>query len=399
MVQTALARKISLPLLTFYGLGTILGAGIYVLIGEVTLRAGLLSPLSFILSAIIAAMTAYSFARLSSMYPKSAGPAAYAQAAFESKWISVLIGLSVVLIGTVSAATMVKGFAGYFIELVSMQETIVMFCVILVISAISSWGIGQSLMVAAVITIIEVAGLLFVIGVLINPGELATISLPTSVDFVSAIPVLFFAAFISFYAYIGFEDIVNIAEETINPTRVVPLAILFSLILSTALYVLLSIACTIFIPMSVFENSQAPLASIVEHEGFDPTIMILVSVIAIINGALVQQIMAARVLYGMARQGLFLSIFGVVNSKTKTPIFATIIIGVFILFLAMTLDLVTLAEITSAITLIIFMVVQASLLTIAYRSESANKADKVVPIVGILLNGLLLYFGFAHSAQ
>ena len=399
MVQTALARKISLPLLTFYGLGTILGAGIYVLIGEVTLRAGLLSPLSFILSAIIAAMTAYSFARLSSMYPKSAGPAAYAQAAFESKWISVLIGLSVVLIGTVSAATMVRGFAGYFIELVSIQETIVMFCVILVISAISSWGIGQSLMVAAVITIIEVAGLLFVIGVLINPGELATISLPTSVDFVSAIPVLFFAAFISFYAYIGFEDIVNIAEETINPTRVVPLAILFSLILSTALYVLLSIACTIFFPMSVFENSQAPLASIVEHEGFDPTIMILVSVIAIINGALVQQIMAARVLYGMARQGLFLSIFGVVNSKTKTPIFATIIIGVFILFLAMTLDLVTLAEITSAITLIIFMVVQACLLTIAYRSESANKADKVVPIVGILLNGLLLYFGFAHSAQ
>ena len=167
MSHPELARKVSLPLLTFYGLGTILGAGIYVLIGEVTLRAGNYSPFAFITSAFIAAITAYSFARLASMYPKSAGEAAYAWAAFKSKWVSALVGLSVVLIGTVSAATMVRGFAGYFIAVVPLPEISVVLGVILLITALSIWGIGQSLMVAALITVIEILGLLFVIGVVI----------------------------------------------------------------------------------------------------------------------------------------------------------------------------------------------------------------------------------------
>lgn len=397
MADAALDRKISLPLLTFYGVGTILGAGIYVLIGEVTLRAGLLSPIAFIISAIIAAITAYSFAQLAAMYPKSAGPAAYALAAFKSKWISVVVGLAVVLIGTVSAATMVRGFAGYFTELVSVNEFIIIAGVIALVSAVSIWGIGQSLRVAAIITIVEIVGLLFVMLVVVDLNEIPAVQLPSAENVFSNIPILFFAAFISFYAYIGFEDIVNIAEETINPTRVVPMAILLSLILSTALYVLLSITCTVFIPISVFEGSEAPLAAIVEYQGYDPTIMILISAIAIINGALVQQIMASRVLYGMARQKVFLPIFGTVNSKTKTPIFATLVIGVFIFLLATIFDLITLAETTSAITLIIFMVVQASLFWISLGRKDAPIINLIVPAIGIVLNGLLIYFGFASS--
>ena len=92
----------------------------------------------------------------------------------------------------------------------------------------------------------------------------------------------FVIRFNSFYAYIGFEDIVNMAEETKNPTKIVPLAILLSLIFSTLLYVILSISCTAFIPQSIFENSRAPLVSIIEHKGYNTTLMSLVSIVAII---------------------------------------------------------------------------------------------------------------------
>ena len=255
-MSTKLARKVTLPLLTFYGLGTILGAGIYVLIGEVTLRAGIYSPLAFILSASIAAITAYSFARLSSMHPKSAGEAAYVQAAFNSKFISALVGLAVVVIGTVSASTMVKGFAGYFYSLIDIPEIVVIVGVIALITAFSVWGIGQSLVIAAVITIVEVCGLLFVIFAVVDINALPAFEIPAISSVASNTSIIFFAAFICFYAYIGFEDIVNIAEETINPTKIVPLAILLSLVLSTLLYVALSIACTVFIPASIFETAM-----------------------------------------------------------------------------------------------------------------------------------------------
>ena len=394
MSDTSLARRISLPLLTFYGLGTILGAGIYVLIGEVALRAGQYTPLSFIVAACIAAVTAYSFARLSSLFPKSAGPAAYAYAAFKLRSVSALMGLAVVLVGTVSAATMVKGFAGYFIALIQIPELFVILSIILLITIFSIWGISESLLIASCITIIEVVGLLFVIYAVIDLNELKNYSLPTPTSVFLNSTAIFYAAFISFYAYIGFEDIVHISEETINPTKVVPLAIVLSLIISTLLYLSLSISCTVFIPLSVFNTSSAPLVSIIEFKGFDPIIMAVISMIAILNGALIQIIMASRVLYGMAEQRIFMSVFKAVNKRTRTPILATITIAAFIIFLSTSFDLVTLAEITSAITLIVFMVVQASLLYLSLRKQSSKKLDIVLPTLGICLNTVLLFFGY-----
>jgi amino acid transporter len=382
-----------LPLLTFYGLGTILGAGIYVLIGEVTLRAQKFASISFIVAACIASVTAYSFARLSSMYPKSAGEAAYAYAAFSSRTISALVGIVVIVIGSVSAATMVKGFAAYFSSIINSQEIIVIIIIISFITAFSIWGISQSIILASIITVIEVLGLLFVVYVIVDVSELSSYQYPDVSLTTNTIPVIFYAAFISFYAYIGFEDIVNIAEETIDARRVVPLAILLSLIISTFLYVLLSVTCSIFIPMHVFENSSAPFVSIVEHKGYDPTLIAVVSMIAIINGALVQQIMAARVLYGMAKQKLFLSFFKKVNPRTRTPIYATIVIAGVILILSTSIDLITLAEITSAITLIVFIVVQVSLLYISMDTNSSKKLDYIMPSIGIILNTVLIVFG------
>ena len=122
MSDVTLARRVSLPLLTFYGVGTILGAGIYVLIGEVTLRARDFAPVSFFVSAAVASITAYSFARLASRFPKSAGEAAYVSAAFGSPKLAAAIGLAVVVVGSISSAVLVRGFAGYFIDLVALPE-------------------------------------------------------------------------------------------------------------------------------------------------------------------------------------------------------------------------------------------------------------------------------------
>ena len=397
MPDISLARRISLPLLTFYGLGTILGAGIYVLIGEVSLRAEQFASFSFIVSAGIAAITAYSFARLSSLFPKSAGEAAYAYSAFNSRSISALVGLAVVLIGTVSAATMVRGFAGYFIALIQIPELVAILSIIIFITILSIWGISQSLFIAACITIIEILGLLFVIYAVIDLNELKNYELPERNSVISNSAVIFYAAFISFYAYIGFEDIVNIAEETINPTKVVPLAITLSLIFSTLLYVALSISCTVFIPSYVFNTSDAPLVSIIEYKGYNPIVMAVISMIAIVNGALVQLIMASRVLYGMAEQNVFITVFKIVSKTTRTPILATITVALFIIFLATSFDLVTLAEITSAITLVVFIVVQASLLFLPSSKHDKKKLDIILPVLGIGLNVLLIIFGFSKA--
>ena len=394
MSDNTLARKISLPLLTFYGLGTILGAGIYVLIGEVTLRAGPYSSISFIVAAVIAAITAYSFARLSSLIPKSAGEAAYALAAFNIPSISAFVGIAVVIVGTVSAATMVRGFSGYFSAVIQIPDLIIILSIIIFITIFSIWGISQSLLIASLITIIEVVGLLFVIYAVIDLNEFKNYKLPEATSVLNNGSVIFYAAFISFYAYIGFEDIVNIAEETIDPTKVVPLAIILSLVLSTLIYVTLSIACTLFVPADVFSSSNAPLVSIIEYKGYDPTVMALISMIAIINGALVQLIMASRVLYGMAKQNVFVSVFKKVNEKTRTPIIATITIAIFITFLATSFNLVTLAELTSTVTLVVFITVQASLLFLSKNKYKKTKFDTILPITGIGLNLILIYFGY-----
>lgn len=394
MNETKLARKVSLPLLTFYGLGTILGAGIYVLIGEVTLRAQQYTYLAFIISALIAGITAYSFARLASMHPKSAGEAAYVYAATNSRLASAIIGLAVILIGSVSAATMVRGFTAYFTSIYNLNELIVILGIIGFITFFSIWGISQSIWLATVITIVEILGLLFVIYVVLENKEIVDTPATSIESLFSHGPMILYAAFISFYAYIGFEDIVNISEETVNARKVVPLAILFSLIISTILYVTLAISCTSFIPLSIFENSEAPLVSIIGYKGYNTTLIAVVSMIAILNGALVQQIMASRVLYGMASQNLFLSIFKQINATTHTPITATLVIAGVILLLSVTFNLVTLAEITSAITLLVFISVQASLIFISANNRSTMLLDYLMPSTGIILNIILLVYGF-----
>ena len=396
--QATLKRSVNLPLLTLYGLGTIIGAGIYVLVGEVAQLAGIFSPISFLIAAVIAGFTAFTYAELSSRYPKSAGEAFYAKQAFGQKWIAALLGWSVVLIGLVSAATMSIGFVGYFQTFVNLPSWFIIIFFVMVMTVVAAWGISESVWLAAVITIIEVSGLLFVIvisGDAIVKSEVTVVNLIPGTDGVVWTGILL-GAFLSFYAYIGFEDMVNIAEEVKDPHRTLPLAILLAIAISTILYVIVAMVAVYVLPPEQLGQSRAPLKDIVQHSSDSGAVFIsFISLIAVVNGALIQLIMASRVLYGMAQQNIAPKLFAYVHPKTRTPLWSTLIVSVVVLILALGFSLVALATVTSFITLVVFAIMHLSLIRVKHLEPNPEKASVypvVLPVLGFVLTIALVFY-------
>ena len=238
-----LRRTLTLPILVFYGVGTIMGAGIYALVGKVAGMSGMFTPVAFFTSAVLAGLTGYSYAVLSSKYPLSSGEAVYLQKAFKIKALSLLVGLAVALSGIVSSAAISNGFVGYFQVFVDMPGWLINTAVIVSMGLLAIWGIKQSAIAATVVTIIEVLGLIIVIWVtkdnfLTIPDRLPEMIPP--MEFASW-QAIFAGAFLAFYAFIGFEDLVNVAEEVKNPEKTLPRALGISIVTVTILYVLLGV--------------------------------------------------------------------------------------------------------------------------------------------------------------
>ena len=365
-----LKRAFSLPLLTFYGLGTILGAGIYVLIGEVVANAGMLAPLSFLLASILAGFSAFSYAELGARFPFSAGEAVYVQQAFGRRGLARLVGLLIVSIGVVSTATLVNGFVGYIHVFIDIEPWLAILLLLLALVGVAMWGITESAWVAALSTVVEMGGLVLVFAVAapsLQELPMHWKEMMPSWDIAVWVGVVA-GAFVAFYAFIGFEDIVNVAEEVQQPSRNLPLAVLICLGVATLLYLAIAIVTVLQVPVAELSGSDAPLALVYERAtGHPPVFIGLISLAAVINGALIQIIMASRVLYGMASQGWLPGIFASVHHITRTPLVATVLIGVVTLVMALWLPLVTLAEITSLITLTVFSLVNLSLWRVKRR--------------------------------
>lgn len=381
-------------MLTFYGLGTILGAGIYVLVGKVSLQAGLYAPLAFLLASFIAFFTAVSYAELSSSFPKSAGEAFYVRKAFKQRWLSSLVGWFVIFTGLVSAAALTRGFVGYLHVFVAIPPWISILLLVLLMGSIAIWGIRISAAMIMGITVIEVSGLLIIIALASSDwSNLVTVYHASPKFDLSTFTGILSGAFLAFYAYIGFEDMVNVAEEVRHPEKSLPLAIFWALGLATILYLLVSLAVIAALPLEKLMRSDAPLAVFIENKGYSPALITLISLIAIINGAMVQLIMASRVIYGMAKQGNAPQFFARVNTKTKTPIPATVFVMFIILALALWLNVSALAKITSAIILFVFIMVHMALIRLKLKKKRLGKgADYSIffPIMGIILSLLFL---------
>jgi APA family basic amino acid/polyamine antiporter len=388
-----LKRSISLPLLTFYGLGTILGAGIYVLIGEVVAEAGIRAPIAFLVAALLAVFTAFSYAELSARFPRSAGEAVYVMEAFHRRRLSLLMGLLVILIGTVSAATIANGFVGYFRVFFELPPWLIIVVLVGLLGLVAAWGITESVWLATLVTLLEVFGLLLILWV--AGDSLATLPQRWP-EFVagggdSTLWVGILAgAFLAFYAFIGFEDMVNVAEEVKDPSRNLPKAIVLALVISSLLYLLVVLVSVLSVPVAELAGDPAPLSKVYEYRtGASPTLITLISLVAVVNGALIQIIMASRVLYGLSWQGWLPELFSRVHPGRQTPLYATVLVTLVVLVLALWFPLLTLAKATSLVTLLVFALVNLSLWRVKRfdrRPAGIRVYPRWVPAMGFVIS-------------
>jgi amino acid transporter len=401
-VQPTLKRSLSLPLIVLYGLGTTIGAGIYALTGKVAADAGMATPLSFVIAAGLAGFTAFSFAELASRHPRSAGVAVYVRHGFGWSAGAVAVGLLVVLSSIVSAAVLVAGFAGYLAELVATPKSVSIALCTLILGAIAVWGITQSALTAALITLLEIGGLLLVSwaarGALLElPGRLDEFA---AIGELSAWRGILSGSILAFYAFIGFEDMVHVAEEVRDVRRNLPRAIAVVLVLTTLIYLVLALACVLAVPPAELAESDAPLALVYESgSGRSAAGLSVIAAIAMLNGALIQVIMASRILFGLSDDGPLPPAFGRVHPRTRTPVFATVSVTALVLVLALLFPLVALAETTSVITLAAFALVNAALWRIKRLDPNPPDAwliPRWVPIAGFSVSAFFLAVEATH---
>jgi amino acid transporter len=370
-----LRRSISLPWLVLYGLGTTIGAGVYALTGVVAGRAGMAAPFAFGVASLLALFTALSFAELSSRFPRAGGEAVYVLEGFGSVGLSRLVGLLVVLAGLVSAATLCTGMVGYLSALLAVPEAAAIVVVVVAVGAVAAWGVQESVVAAGLMTLVEVGGLLAVIvagggHVDALPARVAEL-VPADA---SAWRAVGGAAVLGCYAFLGFEDMVNVAEEVRDVRRVMPRAIVATLAITVLLYMLLASVAVLSVPPEELAAAPAPLSLVFERGGGSAELLAVIAIVALSNGALVQVIKASRVLYGLAREGALPTLFGQVYPRTGTPLVATAVSMAAVAGFALALPIASLAELTSVVTLVTFTLANAALLVVKRKDPAPTGA-------------------------
>lgn len=367
MSATDLKRTLNLPVLVFYGLGTMVGGGFYALLGKVGAEAGTAMPLALVLAGVLAGVSGLSFAELSSRFPVSAGEVEYVRAGFGRRKLAVLVGWLVILTGVVSSATLSVATIGFLTDLVDLPHALGVVLLVAAMAGVAAWGVGQSALVVTAITVVEVGALVYA-GWAARAGfaELPARAgeLVPGADAAAWIGVGS-GAFLAFYAFVGFEDLVNMAEEVKDVKRTLPRAIVISVVITTLLYLVVGSAAVLHVPVERLAASSTPIAELVDGDGWYATTGIgLVSVLAGVNGALVQIVMAARVAYGMAQREQAPGWLGEVHPATRTPLRGTVVVGLVVLGLALFVPLTALAKSTSAVILVVFTLVNVALLRI-----------------------------------
>ncbi|MCG3269137.1 amino acid permease [Yoonia sp. I 8.24] len=387
-----LKRAIGLPLLVLYGLGITIGAGIYVLIGETATVAGVYAPAAFLVAAFVMSFSALSFAEFSGRIPLSAGEALYVDAAFGWSWLTLAVGLSIIFAATISAAAISLGCAGYVAALVSLPEPVIVGAIVVTMGWIAACGVHQSVMFAAILTVIEILGLLVIIaaGYRADPAMLSEMGqvIPPLGDGPAMAAVLG-ASLIAFFAFIGFDDVVNMVEETKNPNKTMPWAIGISLVSVTVIYFLVMLVAVRAVPEDELIASKAPIGLLFERlTGVSPVTITLVAIVATMNGVVIEIIMAARVAYGLAKRGRLPAKLAQVSPSRRTPLNATVIVTVIVLVAALAVPLDFLVSLTSQIILAVFFMVNVALVHVKRRGDPAPDniftVSIIFPIIGAI---------------
>jgi APA family basic amino acid/polyamine antiporter len=397
----ALNRTLGLTMLTFYGTGMILGAGIYSIIGQAAGIAGEGVWQGFVLAAISALLTALSYAELATMYPTAGAEYFYLRNAFsKQKWLAATTGIMMAFAGCASAATVALAFASYLQHFIAAPHFLTAGGLLLFFSGVNILGIRESSWTNAIFTIIEILGLvLFVWLGWQSPTFGAALSETPTLATVSSAALIIFA-------YFGFENIVNLSEETVNPEKTIPRAILLSLLISTVLYVLVSLAAVALMSTDQLALTESALTDAAMKSS--PRIAGILAGIALFstaNTALIALMTTSRIVYGISKDSSLPKIFARTSSVRKTPWVAAL------LALAVSLSLLplgkveTVAKVSAFATMIAFIAVNGALIALRIRAPEKSRPFKVafaigrwplLPILGIVT---CLIFIFQFESQ
>ncbi len=393
-----LRRVISRRMLTFFVIGDILGAGIYALVGEVGGEVGGAIWAAFLLALGLALFTAFAYAELVTKYPKAAGAALYVNRAFGRPFVTFMVAFAVIASGLASAATIARAFGGeYLSAFVSLPVAVVGMAFIAAISLINLRGIRESMRFNFVLTTIEIAGLLLVVVIgaaalsdgLGDPGR--------ALDFKqgdSVVLALISGAGLAFFALIGFEDSVNLAEEASRPRVDFPWALFGGLLAAGMIYLLVTTIASMVVPTGQLAASDGPLLEVtsVGPLAVPDRLFSAIALFALANGALINLIMASRLLYGMAGEGVLPPVFGRVHPVRRTPWVAIAFTAAVAAALLITGDIGELADTTVLLLLLVFATVNASVLVLRRETvpEPHFRAPTVMPVIGMAVSLALI---------
>jgi len=366
---TRLRRAVTAPLLFLFILGDVLGAGVYALVGVMADEAGGMIWLPLLAALGMALLTAASYAELVTKYPQAGGSAVYAQRAFGRPWLSFLVGFSMLAAGVTSAAGLSLAFAGdylgVFLDVPAIPTAIVFLALV---AALNARGIRESLRANVGMTVVELGGLLTVVvlGVIViarGDGDLARVGeLPEGTGVAAA---TLGGALIAFYSFVGFETSANLAEEVRDVRRVYPKALFGALVTAGVVYLLVGVVAPAVVAPADLAASSGPLLEVVEAAGGVPReVFSVVALVAVANGALLTMIMASRLAYGMADEGLLPRAFGRVLPGRRTPIVAILVTTAVAMVLTTTGSLEDLASTVVLLLLLVFLSTNVAVLVL-----------------------------------
>lgn len=403
-LQLSLKRDIDLWEAIIYGVGVILGAGIYALIGKVVGYAGYASWLGFLIAAIVGLLTGLSYCELSSKFPEAGAEYVWIDRTFNKKIFSFIIGWILIFSEVFSICTVALGFGGYFTGLFNLESYTILpvifgLALIGILSLINFAGIQESANVNIVFTIIEAGGLIFIISLGITSLGSANYFNLTGGWTMLGITNLISSIAIIFFAFIGFEDMANISEETKNPKKTIPRALLISLVICTILYILVSltvvsmIAVNPSITLEQFAASPDPLAFLLESIPPASLAMSIVALFATANTVLVMLIVTSRMVYGLSEENALPDWFQKVHKKTDTPWVAIIFVTAISCGLIFFQEISLLADATVFMIFLIFGIINITLIVLRYKNRKEEKPKgefriplniKWLPIIPIL---------------
>nr|CAD6413210.1 amino acid permease [Rhizobium sp. Q54] len=397
--KTKLKRVMGPGLLLLFIIGDVLGTGIYALTGEVAAEVGGVVWLPFLIAFAVALLTACSYLELVTKYPKAAGAALYTHKAFNIHFLTFLVTFAVMSSGITSSATASRAFAANFatafgLDFGAYGVPLIASVFIGLVALVNLRGVSQSVKMNVVLTLVELSGLLIIIGIgfwAIAGGQ-GDVSRAWTFDtggergmFWGVIA----ATTLAFFAMVGFEDSVNMAEESKNPSRIFPKVLLTGLAITGVIYVLVSISAITLVPAAELSEGETPLLKVVQAgaPGFPISVFGIITMFAVANSALINMLMASRLIYGMSQEGVLPAVFGHVHGERRTPdmaiIFTSLLAVALILFAG---GVPELGGTTSLLLLCVFTVVNVAVLVL--RKDRVGhehfRTPTILPVLGAL---------------